>query len=576
MKRTALLIAGALALFSSYALAQDDPASDQKQLLSAAQLDQLVAPIALYPDTLLTHVLMASTYPLEVVQADRFAKANKNLKGQQLDDALAKQDWDDSIKALVTTPTVLTTMSDKLDWTEQLGDAVLAQQADIMDAIQRLRGKAQANGSLKTTKQQTVKVEQGGGGGGGGSAQTIVIEPTQPETVYVPYYNPSTVYGTWPYPAYPPYYYPPAPGWVVGGAIASGIAWGAGWAIGNAIWNNNFDWNRGDIHVNRSVNVNNRNSVNWQHNSYHRRGVNYNNTNVRNKYANANVRNGDRNFDFRGHSGNQVLKPDNRPGGDGGRRPGGGGDNRPGGGGDNRPGGGGNRPDLGGGGDNRPGGGGGDNRPGGGGDNRPGGGGNRPDFAGGDHRPGGGGNRPDLGGGGRGNGFDPGDGKRAKDFSNRGQASLGNRGAGDFKGGGRPGGGGGPKFSGGGRPGGGGGAHMGGGRPGGGGGARMGGGGRGGGGGGRGGGGRRSDIRLKEGIVPLARLENGLELYRFRYKGSNHTAYVGVMAQEVQKMAPDAVHRGPDGYLTVDYDRIGAKFMTWSEWQRRSSKLTRN
>jgi Protein of unknown function (DUF3300) len=187
MRRCAVLLA--LALLSTNAkaaLAQDaaetaDAASEQQQLLDAGQLDQLVAPIALYPDSLLAQVLMASTYPLEVVQADRFAKSNKGLKGDKLNAALEKQDWDGSVKALVSTPTVLAMMNDKLEWTEKLGDAVLAQQADVMDAIQRLRSAAQANGKLETSKQQTVKTEQQA------DKQVIVIEPTSPETVYVPY-----------------------------------------------------------------------------------------------------------------------------------------------------------------------------------------------------------------------------------------------------------------------------------------------------------------------------------------------------------------------------------------------------
>ena len=156
------------------------------------RLDQLVAPIALYPDTLLAQVIMASTYPFEVVQAGRFAEANKKLKGDKLKEALAKQDWDVSVKELVSTPTVLAMMNDKLDWTEKLGDAVLAQQADVMDAIQRLRAKAQANGKLETTEQQTVTVTQEAG------QQVIEIEPASPDVVYVPYYGPAVVYGEWP------------------------------------------------------------------------------------------------------------------------------------------------------------------------------------------------------------------------------------------------------------------------------------------------------------------------------------------------------------------------------------------
>ena len=133
------------------------PAStSSQQLLSDAQLDALVAPIALYPDALLSEILMASTYPLEVVEADRWVQDNKNLKGDALKDAVTKQSWDDSVKSLVATPSVLDMMNQKLSWTQQLGDAVLAQQPDVMDAIQRLRTKAQANNKLVSNQQQTV------------------------------------------------------------------------------------------------------------------------------------------------------------------------------------------------------------------------------------------------------------------------------------------------------------------------------------------------------------------------------------------------------------------------------------
>ncbi len=450
----AILLSMAVSLFAQPLSAQDAPAADvpatqQQQLLDAAQLDQLVAPIALYPDALLAQVLMASTYPLEVVQADRWAKSNSSLKGAALDTALGKQDWDASVKQLVSTPTVLDMMNDKLDWTQALGDAVLAQQADVMDAIQRLRVKAQENGKLETTKQQTIKTTQEA------DKQVVVIEPAEPDTVYVPYYEPAVVYGAWPYPAYPPYSFPPPPGWVVGGAIASGIAWGAGFAIGHEIWDD-FDWGHGninvdidrDVNINRNIDVNNVNVSKWEHNSYHRRGVSYNNVDVKNKFAKTNVNAGDRKLDFRGHGGEQVLKPG------GGDRPNIGGGDRPGGA---------DRPDLGGKGQ---------------------GPGKKPDIGQiqeGLKQKGPGkqaaleGQKPDLGkpkpkGKPGGNAFDPSDGAKAKDFSKRGQASLGNRGAHDFA---RPSSGGGGKAV---RKGGGGGA------------AHLGGGGRG---GGHGGGGRR-------------------------------------------------------------------------------------
>src|SRR5262249_35556021 len=153
----------------------------------------------LYPDPLLAQVLMASTYPLDVVQAERWVESNKNLKDDALKAAVDKQPWDDSIKSLVATPDVLQMMSNKLDWTQKLGDAVVAQQADVMDAIQRLRTKAQANNKLQTTKEQKVTVSTVQ------NRQYIAIEPTAPEMMYVPYYAPGVVYGDWPYPDYPPY-----------------------------------------------------------------------------------------------------------------------------------------------------------------------------------------------------------------------------------------------------------------------------------------------------------------------------------------------------------------------------------
>ena len=547
MRNSIVFAALALAIVTPPAFAANEPGpasaatSPEQQSLSEAELDQLVAPIALYPDALLAQVLMAATYPLEIVQAERWAKANKSLKGDALENALAKQDWDASVKSLVATPTVLTTMNEQLDWTEKLGDAVLAQQADVMDAIQRLRAKAEANGKLKTTKQQTVSVSKEEGG-----SEVIAIAPTSTQTVYVPYYEPSVVYGAWEYPSYPPYYWPPASGWVVGGAIASGIAWGAGWAIGNAIWDG-IDWDHGNIKVDIDKNINidkhvDRNKVksgNWEHNPQHRKGVNYKDKSVQNKFGKDAVKSADRKLDYRGRSGDQVIKPDKKgPGG-------------------------GERADLGKGpGDKRP--------------DTGKGAGERPSKPGGAEP-----KRSEIGKGDKGRpkaeAFDLGDGGKARDNSKRGQASLGDRGPADFK---RPSGGG-PKVSKGGRPqqmGGGGGGHRvgsgggGGHRVGGGGGGRqMGGGGRGGGGGGRGGGGRggggrRSDIRLKHDIVALGRLDNGLELYRFRYNGSDRTDYVGVMAQDVQRIEPRAVTRGSDGYLRVDYDRLGLKFMTWKEW----------
>jgi len=216
------------------------PAASGDQLLKPEELDALVAPIALYPDNLLALVLMASTYPLEVIQADRWATQHKSLKADQLKTEVDKQTWDDSVKSLVATPDVLSMMSQKLDWTQKLGDAVLAQQPDVMDAIQRLRTKADNNKKLTTTKQQKVTKSQEGG------KQYIAIEPTDPETIYVPYYDPGVVYGAWDYPAYPPYYFG-YPGYIAGGVIAGGLAFGAGyalgrWASGGNYWGGGVGW----------------------------------------------------------------------------------------------------------------------------------------------------------------------------------------------------------------------------------------------------------------------------------------------------------------------------------------------
>src|SRR5499427_6346033 len=391
------------------------PASSDQQLLKPEELDALLAPIALYPDALLAQILMASTYPLEVIEAERWVTANKNLKDDALKAAVGKQTWHDSVKSLVATPSVLDMMSDKLDWTQKLGDAVLAQQPDVMDAVQRLRQKAQANDKLPSNQQQTVTTEQQDG------KQVIVITPTQPNTVYVPYYNPSVVYGSWPSPAYPPYYWPP-PAYIGAGLLATGLAFGAGYALGawagGGYWGGGMNWGGNNINVNRNVNINNINrggGNNWAHNPAHRQGVRYNNANVAQKFGgnrNAVAGGAQNRMDFRGRGGNQVLQP------------GGGGANRP-----NIGGGGDNRPNVGGGGD-RPGGGAGANRPGGGaGGNRPGGAGNRP---------GGGGNRPSAGGG-RGPGNAMGNvssGRVANLEGARGRASLGGGGGGRGGGGG--------------------------------------------------------------------------------------------------------------------------------------------
>src|SRR6478736_3768070 len=295
--------------------AQAQPASQQPpsaELLKPEQLDALVAPIALYPDALLANLLAASTYPLEVVQADRWLNENKKLKGDALKVEVDKQEWDDSIKALAATPTVLAMMSDKLDWTKALGDAVLAQQPDVMDAVQRLRTKAYDNKKLVTTTQQkvSVKTEE--------SRQVVVIEPAVPDTMYVPYYEPATVYGAWPYTEYPPYYFG-YPSYIGAGVVAAGLAFGTAWAIGRwgNYWGGGCNWGNRNVFVNRNTNIN----TGWQHNPAHRQGVRYNNVNVQQRFGNNNIKAGAANrMDFRGRDGQQVLRPNQGAGDRGGDR----------------------------------------------------------------------------------------------------------------------------------------------------------------------------------------------------------------------------------------------------------------
>src|SRR5438093_5326541 len=222
----------------------------EQTVFKQEELDQILAPIALHPDPLISQILMASTYPLEVVQADRWAKQNAKLKGDALTAALEKQDWDASVKSLVNFPQVLTMMSEKLDWTQKLGDAFLADQKVVLDTIQKLRAKAQESGNLKTTQEQTVIVEE----------KIIKIEPANPQVIYVPSYNPTVVYGAWPYPAYPPYYYYP-PGYVATSAafsfaagVAMGAAWGYAWGSPN--------WSSGNVKYNYNQNVTINNNIN--------------------------------------------------------------------------------------------------------------------------------------------------------------------------------------------------------------------------------------------------------------------------------------------------------------------------
>jgi uncharacterized membrane protein YgcG len=279
-----------------------------KPAFSQEQIQQMVAPIALYPDALLAQVLMSATYPLEIVQAARWVKKNPDVKGEALDAALREQPWDPSVKTMVMFPSVLARMNDNLDWTQDLGDAFLAQEQEVMDGVQRLRKEAQKTGALKDTPQQKVVVEQ----------ERVIVEPADPQTVYVPTYDPSAVYGQ-PVPAQP--YYPTVyeqpvqtttsstdsavafgAGALVGGLLTAAIMWDDDdwdgnhvWHHGPGYWDNDWpgprygsnNWNswRGDTNINGDVCIGRCTSIeknewkkqanNFQHNVEHRGGVKY-------------------------------------------------------------------------------------------------------------------------------------------------------------------------------------------------------------------------------------------------------------------------------------------------------------
>ncbi|RKE39436.1 uncharacterized protein DUF3300 [Paraburkholderia sp. BL23I1N1] len=221
--------------------------------LDAQQLDVLTAPIAAYPDPLLAQVLMATTFPDDVVAAAAWSESHPDLKGDDAVKAAASMPWDPSVQSLLAFPQALATMAQNPNWVEAIGQAFLTQPSDVMDSVQRLRQAAYKAGNLKATPQQTVVVQP--------ATNTIVIQPVNPQVVYVPAYNPTIFYGPWPYPAYPPTYLPPPPGYVVGNALAAGMAFGAGIAITNALWGG-CDWGRRDVNVNvnryNNINVNRR------------------------------------------------------------------------------------------------------------------------------------------------------------------------------------------------------------------------------------------------------------------------------------------------------------------------------
>jgi len=288
-----LLVAGTPIAYAQPSTQEAAPQEQAEPKIPNDQLDSLVAPIALYPDPLLAQVLAASTYPLEIIQLQQWLQQHKDLKDKALVDAVQKQDWDPSVQAMAPLPDALKQLAENVKWTTDLGNAFLAQQADVMDAVQRMRGKAKDAGNLKSSEQQKVetKVVE--------SKSVVVIEQANPQVVYVPSYNPTVVYGPPVYP-YPPITYPP-PGYYAAGmaisfgvGLAMGAAWGGGWGYGCG-WgsNNNITINHNNNFVNNSnrTNISNRSSQrtgggnNWQHNPQHRGGAPYSNRATANKYG---------------------------------------------------------------------------------------------------------------------------------------------------------------------------------------------------------------------------------------------------------------------------------------------------
>ena len=272
-----LLLMGAL---TSAARAQDTAFKDE-------ELDQMLAPIALYPDSLLSQILMASTYPADVAEAVAWSKAHPDDKGDAAIKKVENQPWEPAVQSLVAFPQVLSMMGARPGDVQRLGDAFLADPARVMDRVQVLRKKAKEAGNLKTTEQQNVSTTTQE------NKQVIIIEPAQPTQVYVPVYQPTVVYGTWGYPSYPPYYWAPPPYYYPpGAAFVGGVLWGAAIVgVSNGLWGG-ANWGRGDVNINvnkyNNINTNrqiNSNNTSFKHNAERRGDVPYRDSKSREQYG---------------------------------------------------------------------------------------------------------------------------------------------------------------------------------------------------------------------------------------------------------------------------------------------------
>jgi len=278
-----------LLLSASVAFAQTPPPAPRNAAATQPELDQMLAPIALYPDSLLSQIFMASTYPLEVVEAARWSRANPGLKGEEAVNAAGEKDWDASVKSLAAFPEVLAMMDQHLEWTARLGDVFIAQEPQVMETVQNLRQKAYEAGNLRSTEQARV-YRQG---------DAFAIEPASPQVVYVPYYDTRVAYGSWWWPAYPPVYWAPWPGYYAYPGYPAGFAWGIGITVGPQFFFGACDWHRRHVtvvHVTnvvvsrpgaviRSAPVRSAHPVVWQHDPGHRRGVPYRIASVQQRFG---------------------------------------------------------------------------------------------------------------------------------------------------------------------------------------------------------------------------------------------------------------------------------------------------
>ena len=280
------------------------PPPPPQPLFTPQQLDQMLAPIALYPDPLLMQMLTAATYPLEVSQAAAWVQDpnNARLTGDGLTAALANQDWDPSVKSLVPFPQALLMMSSKLDWLQAVGNAFLAQQQDVMDSVQRLRQAAQAAGALASGPQESVVVADG----------AIEIEPANPQMVYMPCYNPGAVYGAWPYADYPPVAFSPWSGCNPG----PGLGFSVGINIVPVLWGwGNWDWRNHRVHIDASRfdRIDPRrehfSGDTWTHDPAHRRGVAYADPGTRARFAPGRANAAAPSRDARGFPGAPAAAP---------------------------------------------------------------------------------------------------------------------------------------------------------------------------------------------------------------------------------------------------------------------------